>query len=190
MFQSRVPHQLWVEAFLTSVYLSNLLPSSVLPEHKSPYEVLVGKVPVYTSLRVFGCSCYPFLRPYSQNKFDPKSLHCVFIGYSEKHKGYRCLHPPSGRVYISRHVLFEESNFPYRKEYQSFLNPSNTPLLSAWQSECEKIPPPVVPVVVPEEPTRRVRLSHPQSSPNSTPSTTSIFSEDDSYSFPRPRKTP
>ena len=117
MFQSKIPHQLWVEAFLTATYLGNLMPSSVLPEHKSPYEMLVGKPPVYSSMRVFGTSCYPYLRPYGKNKFDPKSLHCVFVGYSEKHKGYRCLHPPSVRVYISRHVLFEENNFPNEKEF-------------------------------------------------------------------------
>lgn len=133
MFQSKVPHQLWVEAFLTATYLSNLLPSSALPDHLSPYEVLVGCSPVYTSLRVFGSSCFPYLRPYGKNKFDPKSLHCVFIGYSEKHKGYRCLHPPTGRVYVSRHVLFEESVFPYATEYNKFLTSLDTPLLSAWQ---------------------------------------------------------
>lgn len=131
MFQSKVPHQLWVEAFMTATYLGNLLPSSVLPGHISPYELLVGKSPVYTSLCVFGCSCYPFLRPYAENKFDPKSLHCVFLGYSEKHKGYRCLHPPSGRVYISRHVLFNENSFPYQKEYHSFLQKDDTRLMSA-----------------------------------------------------------
>ena len=120
MFQSKIPYQLWVEAFLTATYLGNLMPSSVLPEHKSPYEMLVGKPPIYSLLRVVGSSCYPFLRPYGKNKFDPKNLHCVFIGYSEKHKGYRCLHPPTARVHISRHVLFEESNFPYLKEYKSF----------------------------------------------------------------------
>ena len=150
MFQSKVPHQLWVEAFLTAAYLSNLLPSSVLPDHVSPYEMLVGKPPVYTSLRVFGCSCYPFLKPYAENKFDPKSLHCVFLGYSEQHKGYRCLHPPSARVYVSRHVLFNEASFPYQKDYQSFLQLSDTKLLSAWKSEFAVEPTPL-PIPQPEE---------------------------------------
>ena len=58
MFQSRVPHKLWVEAFLTAVYLKKLVSSSVLPEHKSSYGILMGKVPIYTFLRGFLCSCY------------------------------------------------------------------------------------------------------------------------------------
>ncbi|KAM6578484.1 hypothetical protein CsatB_030321 [Cannabis sativa] len=37
---------------------------------------------------------------------------CTFLGYSIKHKGYKCL-SPTGRIYISRDVLFNEHLFPY-----------------------------------------------------------------------------
>ncbi|OMO89257.1 hypothetical protein CCACVL1_07965 [Corchorus capsularis] len=43
----------------------------------------------------------------------------------ELHKGYRCLHPPSGRVYISRHVTFDEKVFPF-KDPGSLFAPSDT----------------------------------------------------------------
>jgi hypothetical protein len=33
-------------------------------------------------------------------------MHCVFIGYSNLHKGYKC-------VYISRDIIFDESIFPF-----------------------------------------------------------------------------
>jgi hypothetical protein len=39
----------------------------------------------------------------------------VFIGYSGLHKGYKCLHIPTGRVYISRDVIFDEHAFPFSK---------------------------------------------------------------------------
>ena len=84
MFQSSIPATLWVEAFYTAAFLSNLLPSSVNENLVSPFEILNGKAPIYTSLRVFGCVCYPYLRPYQHNKFDPKSLLCVFVGYNER----------------------------------------------------------------------------------------------------------
>jgi hypothetical protein len=35
----------------------------------------------------------------------------VFLGYSSLHKGYKCLHVPSNRVYISRDVIFDENVF-------------------------------------------------------------------------------
>jgi hypothetical protein len=37
----------------------------------------------------------------------------VFLGYSSLHKGYECLDVPSGRVYISHDVIFDESVFPF-----------------------------------------------------------------------------
>ncbi|GKV46548.1 hypothetical protein SLEP1_g53521 [Rubroshorea leprosula] len=50
---------------------------------------------------------------YKKNKLEPKSLPCIFIGYSTKHKGYKCLYPPTNRIYISRHVVFDESCLPF-----------------------------------------------------------------------------
>jgi hypothetical protein len=37
----------------------------------------------------------------------------VFIGYSAMHKGYMCLELKTGRVYISRDVVFDEQIFPF-----------------------------------------------------------------------------
>ena len=99
----------------------------------SPYEKLFGKTPDYSALRTFGCACFPTLRDYASHKFDPRSLKCVFLGYSDKHKGYRCLYPPTGRVYISRHVIFDETNFPFANIYLHLQQKNLTPLYHAWQ---------------------------------------------------------
>lgn len=37
----------------------------------------------------------------------------MFLGYSLQHKGYKCLDRKNGRVYISRHVHFNEESFPF-----------------------------------------------------------------------------
>jgi hypothetical protein len=88
------------------------MPTSIL-QNLSPFETLFKCSPDYTFLRTFGCLCWPNLRPYNSNKFQPRSVPCLFLGYSPLHKGYKCLHLPTNRLYISRDVLFNESEFPY-----------------------------------------------------------------------------
>jgi hypothetical protein len=48
------------------------------------------------------------------------------LGYSPLHKGYKCLHVPTNRVYISRDVVFDENLFPF-----SALPSSTSPSLSS-----------------------------------------------------------
>lgn len=62
---------------------------------------------------MFGCSYFPYLRPYDKHKLEFRTERCVFIGYSPHHKVYQCLHS-SGKVYISNHVVFDENSFPYQ----------------------------------------------------------------------------
>jgi hypothetical protein len=42
-------------------------------------------------------------------------MRCVFLGYSQQHKEYKCLEPSAGRVYISHDVVFDETVFPFSK---------------------------------------------------------------------------
>ena len=56
-FQGCLPIDFWGECVMASAYLINRTPSRVL-EGKTPYELLYGRVPNLSSLRVFGCLCY------------------------------------------------------------------------------------------------------------------------------------
>jgi hypothetical protein len=101
----------WVDAFLIATYLINRMPTAFL-DNVSPFFKLFQKHPDYFLLKTFGCVSYPLLRPYMSHKLHFRSKKCVFIGYSNIQKGYRCFDPQTNRVYISRHVLFDESHFP------------------------------------------------------------------------------
>ncbi|PKU60279.1 Retrovirus-related Pol polyprotein from transposon TNT 1-94 [Dendrobium catenatum] len=114
LIEANLPAYLWVEALNISVYLINRLPSRSL-KNKSPYQLLYQRPPAYNHLKIFGCLCYPWLKPYSTSKLSPLSIPCVFIGYASSQKGYRCLNPKTGKVYVSRHVIFNEAVFPYHQ---------------------------------------------------------------------------
>ena len=76
---------------------------------------MYSQPPDYASLRTFGCACWPNLRPYNARKLEFRSKQCVFLGYSNHHKGFKCLEPSTGRVYVSRDVVFDENVFPFAK---------------------------------------------------------------------------
>ena len=59
---------------------------------------------------------YPCLRPYATSKLDNRSERCIFLGYSAFHHGYRCLSLTSGRIYISRDVIFQENIYPFKDQ--------------------------------------------------------------------------
>jgi hypothetical protein len=109
-----MPLKFWDQAFITATYLINHLPSRVL-NNSTPIELLLGVKPDYSSLRTFGCSCWPNLKPFNQRKLQFRSTQCVFLGYSPLHKGFTCLEVSTSRVYISRDVVFDETIYPFAK---------------------------------------------------------------------------
>ncbi|KAK0591398.1 hypothetical protein LWI29_001105 [Acer saccharum] len=112
LHHASVPLKFWSLAFQAAVYLINRMPSKTL-QNSSPYSILFHKDPNYRKLRVFGCLCYPWLRPYTSHKLEPRSKPCVFVGYSIEHNAYLCLDSLTNRLYVSRHVVFVESVFPF-----------------------------------------------------------------------------
>lgn len=108
-----LPSKYLFHALATSNYLINRMPCRAL-NMESPFSKLFHKEPNLTTLKVFGCACYPLLRPYNQFKVQPRSEQCVFLVYALDYKGYLCLQPHTDRIYISRHVIFDEDTFPFR----------------------------------------------------------------------------
>jgi hypothetical protein len=70
--QAQLPLRFWDEAFSTTSFLINRMPSKTI-NHDTPLYKLFGTNPDYSKLRVFGCACWPNLRPYNQNKLSFRS---------------------------------------------------------------------------------------------------------------------
>ncbi|PKU63556.1 Retrovirus-related Pol polyprotein from transposon TNT 1-94 [Dendrobium catenatum] len=128
LIQASLPLSLWVDVLLTANYLINRIPSSNT-NHKSPFEILHGQPPRYDHLKVLGCLCYPWLKPYTSHKLSPTSHPCVFIEYAHSQKGYKCLDIHTHKIYTSRNVIFNENEFPYSKSPTHYWSSNPTPPL-------------------------------------------------------------
>jgi histone deacetylase 1/2 len=124
LFQASMPPVYWADALATATHIINRLPSKTL-HMSTPIFVLYGTLPSYHDLRIFGCTCYPNLTTTTAHKLTPRSSLCAFLGYSPDHKGYWCLDLATNRVIISRHVVFDETNFPFA-QHQPTPPPSGT----------------------------------------------------------------
>ncbi|KAE8697713.1 hypothetical protein F3Y22_tig00110610pilonHSYRG00140 [Hibiscus syriacus] len=122
--QASLPMKYWSYAMVTAAHLINRLPTKVL-DGITPFEKLYKKMPDYSSLKVFGCQCFPHLRPFQNHTLSFRSQSCTNLGFSPQHKGFQCL-ADDGRVYISRHVVFNEEVFPFAgKDSNLSITPSN-----------------------------------------------------------------
>lgn len=71
----------------------------------------------------------------------------VFLGYPSNHRGYKYLDLSSNRIFISRHVQFDETQFPFGKHH--------SPMLSEYQFLDSNYPVRLHPMV-----TNQSNLSH------------------------------
>ncbi|GJY15175.1 retrovirus-related pol polyprotein from transposon TNT 1-94 [Tanacetum coccineum] len=70
----------WRDCVLTTAFLINKMPMKIL-YWKSPFVVLYGTSPSNDSLRTIGCLCYATVTKPHKNKFTPRTVRCVLIGY-------------------------------------------------------------------------------------------------------------
>lgn len=124
-FQSNLPINFWGDCVLAATHIINMLPTPVL-QYKSPFEIMFNKIPDYSHLRAFGCLCYISDLYSTPDKFAPKTLKCVFLGYPFNKKGYRVMDLNTRKCYVSRDVKFVESTFPFHQINTSSTTQSNS----------------------------------------------------------------
>src|SRR5262249_9712204 len=108
LFQMKVPKRFWADVVSTACFLINRMLSFVL-NGEVPYGILFPTKPLFSiEPRIFGSTCFVRdVRP-QVTKLDPKSLKCVFLGYSRVQKGYHCYCPDLHRYLVSADVTFQE----------------------------------------------------------------------------------
>ncbi|CAM8943929.1 unnamed protein product [Rhodiola kirilowii] len=79
--------------------------------NKTPYELLKGRKPNISHLRVFGYRCYVHSNGKDRlGKFDPRSDEGIFVGYSLHSKAYKVFNKRTKQVEESIHVIFDEES--------------------------------------------------------------------------------
>jgi hypothetical protein len=104
-----VPGRFWAECMRTAAYVINRLQQSKLG-FKSPHEMLWKVKPTVSHLKVFGWACYVFVPDHLRSKFEKKAIRCIFVGYDDAWKGWRCCDLTTGKCHISRNVVFDEAS--------------------------------------------------------------------------------
>ena len=106
-----MPNGYWAEAIATAAYLRNRATTSVLQESKTSNEMWCEKKPNISHLQVFGCVAYAYVPDCERQKLDKKARKLRFGGYCKTSKGYRLYDQDMQRIFKSRDVIFNETDF-------------------------------------------------------------------------------
>ena len=113
LFQMNVHKHFWADAVSTTYFFINMMPSSVLN-----FELLLTT----SCFQINYCSlliprdldAHAFVQDVCPqvSKLDPKSLKCIFVGYSRVYKGCKCYYSTLRCYFVSTDVaLFETTPF-------------------------------------------------------------------------------
>jgi hypothetical protein len=84
----------------------------------SPFEILFQQKPYYKFLHVLGCACYLPFRPYAQHKLESRSDKYIFLTIHHFTKDICVFTCQQNKVYVSRHVLFDELDLPFTYQHK------------------------------------------------------------------------
>ncbi len=62
-------------------------------------------LPNFKHLRIFGYIVYVHVGKKQEGKMGSKSIRCIYTGYDEASKAYRCYNPKTQKVIISEDVF-------------------------------------------------------------------------------------
>ena len=110
LIDSNLPRRFWAQVVDTTCYILNRAMLRPMIK-KTPYELLIGRTPSISHLRIFGCKCYAHNNGKdSLGKIDPRGNEAIFLGYSSRSKAYTVYNQWTNKVEESIHVVFDETS--------------------------------------------------------------------------------
>ena len=95
----------WAEVVFRASYMVNRSPHCSI-DFKISKEVWSGNPIDYTIMRVFGFSTYVHV---NKRKFAPRTVKCMFLGYTSESKGYPLWCNDSKKIIQSWDIIFNET---------------------------------------------------------------------------------
>jgi Reverse transcriptase (RNA-dependent DNA polymerase)/Integrase core domain len=118
LFENKVPANYWDNAITFAVYLMNRMPTTA-NKFQTPLQSLSSHVHIPSIMhlppKVFGCSVYVHVQKHNRNKLETRAEKCVFLGFGQFQKGYKCYNPSTGKFYVTMDVTFLEDEAFFRK---------------------------------------------------------------------------
>ncbi|GJU91259.1 putative ribonuclease H-like domain-containing protein [Tanacetum coccineum] len=105
---ARTPQQNRAEAVSTTCYVQNRV-LVTKPHNKTPYELLLGRPPSISFMRLFGCPVTILNTLDPLGKFDEKADEGFFVGYSINNKAFRIFNTRTRKVEENLHINFLEN---------------------------------------------------------------------------------
>jgi hypothetical protein len=102
-----LPMCLWAEETMTTIYLQKLLSHSALG-FNTPEEMLIGKKPEVSHLKIFGCPVFIHIPKEKRNKMEPSGKKGIFVGYCEVSKAFSIYILGHHHIEINRDVTSDE----------------------------------------------------------------------------------
>jgi hypothetical protein len=112
LHEAGLSHRFWSLAMKWVVWVKNRIwHSSFMKQGRpmSPYEALHGRVPNLAMARVFGCDVWVYDFDAPKDTIQPKGIRCLFVGMSERRKGWLVFDLRTMKIKTSYHCSFIES---------------------------------------------------------------------------------
>ncbi|GJR13190.1 putative ribonuclease H-like domain-containing protein [Tanacetum coccineum] len=105
---SLLPIPFWAEAVNTACYVYNRV-LVTKPHNKTPYEILIGRTPIISFMRPFGCPVTILNTLDHLGKIDGKADEEFLVGYFINSKAFRVFNSRTRKVQKNLHVNFLEN---------------------------------------------------------------------------------
>ena len=111
LMKTKLPTSTWGHAIMHAANLVQIQPTTY--HEYSPFQLVLGKPPNISHIRIFGCAIYVLIAPTQRTKMGPQRILGIYVKYDSP-SIIRYLEPSTGDVFTAHFVdyHFNENLFP------------------------------------------------------------------------------